>query len=175
MPARIAALPFEVSADHQVIAAGSVTTTEERRHGVLRLDGGTLAVQWRVEREVQRIGAELRTDVERDGVRDVAVPVQLLGDARVRMRGHWWWRRWEIVLTARDLAAFDRLTGDDGFAFAHPAELVLPIRTSDVALAQEFASEVELAIAEVALAAAEAASAAALPPPARPALDAGSS
>jgi hypothetical protein len=149
--------------DHEVIGGGTITSTEERRHGVVRLERDTLVVQWRVEREVQRIGPEIRTDVERAGMRDVPVPVRMLGDARVRTRGRWWWRKTELVLTARDLVAFDRLAGDDGFTFDHPAELVLPVRPADVDLANEFASEVELAIAELALADAD--SAAALPPP----------
>lgn len=167
--ARVAALPFQVSGENQVIANGTVTTTEERRHGVLRLEGATLTVQWRVEREIQRVGVEIRTDTERDGMRSIPVRVDQLGDARVRTRGRWWWRRWELVLTARDLSAFDPLAGNDGFDFAHPAELVLPVRTADVELAREFASEVELAIAELALRAAEQA-AAPLPAPAPGAL-----
>jgi hypothetical protein len=85
----------------------------------------------------------------------VPVRVDQLGDARVRTRGRWWWRRWELVLTARDLAAFDPLAGHDGFVFVHPAELVLPVRPTDIDLAREFASEVELAVAELALRAAE--------------------
>jgi len=160
--ARIATLPFQLTNDHQVIGNGTVITTKDRRHGVLRLERETMVVQWRVEREVQRIGPEIRTDVERAGMREVPVPVRMLGDARVRTRGLWWWRKWELVLTARDLVAFDLLANDDGFAFDHPAELVLPVRRSDLDLAYEFASEVELAIAELALADAEHASA--LPP-----------
>lgn len=153
--ARVATLPFRLSARHQVVLGGTVTTTDERRHGVLRLERETLVVQWRVEREVQRIGPGVRTDMERDGLRDVAVPVRMLGDVRVSARGRWWWRRWELVLTARDLVAFDGLAGADGFAFDHPATLVLPVLTSNVELAQEFASEVALAIAELAMADAE--------------------
>lgn len=161
--ARLATLPFELTTDHQVIAEGSVTQTEERRHGVLLLERAQMVVQWRVEREISRIGSEIRTDVERAGMREVAIPVAMLGDARVRYRGRWWWRRGELVITARDLLAFDPLAGDDGFTFDHPAELVLPIRATDDALAHEFASEVELAIAELALAAAERVADAALP------------
>jgi hypothetical protein len=160
---RIATLPFQLSTGHQVIAGGTVTNTEERRNGVLRLEGYTMVVQWRVEREVQQIGAEIRTDTERAGMREVPVPVRLLGDARLRTRGRWWWRSWELVLTARDLIAFDRLASDDGFEFEHPAELVLPVRDRDVELARDFASEVELAIAEEALAAAQRLSAPTVP------------
>ena len=55
-------------------------------------------------------------------------------------------------MTASDLVAFDRLAGSDGFAFEHPAELVLPVRTPDLDLAHEFTSEVALALADIALA-----------------------
>lgn len=137
MPAaRLATLPFELTTDHQVIAGGTVTNTEERRHGVLRLESELLVVQWRVEREISRIGSEIRTDTERDGMRE------------------------------SDLLAFDALADSDGFAFAHPAELVLPVRATDDALAREFASEMELAIAELALAAAERSADGTLPFPA---------
>lgn len=152
---RIAALPFQLSAEHQVISGGTVTTTEERRNGVLRLDNDAIVVQWRVEREIQRIGPEIRTDTELAGIREVTVPVNALGHARVQTRGRWWWRKWEIVLTARDLQAFDALAREDGFAFVHPSELVLPLRKGTLDAAQEFASEVELAVAEHALALAQ--------------------
>lgn len=36
-----------------------------------------------MEREIQLEGQEIRTGVEREGVREVAVPVHLLGNARV--------------------------------------------------------------------------------------------
>jgi len=149
---RLAALPFQLSTEHQVISGGSVTTTEERRNGVLRLDNDSVVVQWRVEREIQRIGPEIRTDTELAGIREVTVPITALGHARVQTRGRWWWRKWQIVLTARDLQAFDALAREDGFAFVHPSELVLPLRKQTLDAAQEFASEVELAIAEHALA-----------------------
>ncbi len=57
------------------------------------------------------------------------------------------------------------MAGSDGFTFEHPAELVLPIRATDDALAREFASEVELAIAEWSLAAAAETADATLPSP----------
>jgi gamma-glutamyltranspeptidase/glutathione hydrolase len=150
--ARHATLPFELATEDQVIGGGSVTTTEHRRHGVLRLEGDALVVQWRVDRVTHRVGPEIRTEAASDGLREVTVPVRLLGSARVRTRGRWFWRRRELVLVARDLAAWDRLAGEDGFAFAHPAELVLPVRGADQALADEFASELALAIADLALA-----------------------
>lgn len=161
---RIAALPFQLSAEHQVISGGSVTTTEERRNGVLRLEGDTVIVQWWVEREIQRIGPEIRTDTELAGIREVTIPIHALGDARIQNRGRLWWRKWEIVLTARDLQAYDALAREDGFVFAHPSELILPLRKDAVDAARDFASEVELAIAEHALSLAQRPSDTKLPP-----------
>jgi len=43
--ARLATLPFVLTSDHDVIAAGSVTQTEERRHGVLRPECELMVVQ----------------------------------------------------------------------------------------------------------------------------------
>lgn len=161
---RIAALPFQLSAEHQVISGGSITTTEERRNGVLRLENDAVMVQWRVEREIQRIGPEIRTDTELAGIREVTVPIYALGDARIQSRGRLWWRKWEIVLTARDLQAYDALAREDGFAFVHPSELILPLRKDAVDAARDFASEVELAIAEHALALAQRPAETPLPP-----------
>ncbi len=155
-------LPFQVTIDHEVIGGGGITTTEERRHGVLRLERDTLVVQWRVEREVHRVGPEIRSNVERAGMREATIALHALSDARVREHGRWRWKRWDFALIAADLAAFDRLASDDGFAFEHPAELVLPLRRQDLELAHEFASELKLTLAERALVDAERASA--LPP-----------
>jgi gamma-glutamyltranspeptidase/glutathione hydrolase len=146
--ARFATLPFELATEEQVIGHGSVTTTQHRRHGVLRLDGDALIVQWRVDRVTHRVGPEIRTDAASDGLRDVTVPLRLLGSARVRVRRRLFRQRHELVLVARDLTAWDRLAGEDGFAFAHPAELVLPVRAVDREVAEEFASELALAIAD---------------------------
>jgi hypothetical protein len=162
---RTATLPFQLSTEHQVISGGSVTTTEERRNGVLRLENDAVVVQWRVEREIQRIGPEIRTDTELAGIREVTVPIRALGHARVQTRRRWWWRKWEIVLTARDLQAFDALAREDGFGFVHPSELILPLRKDAVEAARDFASEVELAIAEHALALAQGQTHSALQPP----------
>lgn len=55
-------------------------------------------------------------------------------------------------MAARDLQAYDALAREDGFAFVHPSEHILPLRKDAVEAARDFASEVELASAEHALA-----------------------
>ena len=146
--ARFATLPFELATEEQVIGNGSVTTTQHRRHGVLRLEGDALVVQWRVDRVTHRVGPEIRTDAASDGLREVTVPVRLLGGARVRARRRLFRQRHDLLLVARDLTAWVGLAGQDGFVFDHPAELVLPVRAADREVAEEFASELALAIAD---------------------------
>jgi hypothetical protein len=150
-----AALPFTLRRGQDVVGASEITSTRETVHGLLRLDGDRLIVQWRVARSTDRVGREIRTDHEMEPVREVTVPLSALAAARVRRV---WWR-WppgsRIVLTAADLRAFEEIAGGGGLQLSHPAELSLPIRRADRLTALEFAGELELAVAERALAAAE--------------------
>lgn len=150
-----AALPFELRRSQDVVAATEITSTRETIHGLLRLDGDRLIVQWRVARSTDRVGAEIRTDHEMEPVREVTLPLSALAAARVR-RVWWQWPPGSrIVLTAADLRAFEEIAGGSGLRLSHPAELSLPIRRADRLAALEFASELELAMAERALAAAQ--------------------
>jgi hypothetical protein len=56
-------------------------------------------------------------------------------------------------VTAADLRAFEPVVGKGGLRLDHPAELVLRLRLRDRIAAQEFAADLELALAENALAA----------------------
>jgi hypothetical protein len=157
----IVALPFFLRRSEDVIAKGEITSTAETVHGLIRVDGERLVLQWRVARETDRVGREIRTDHELDPVQEVAVP--LSGIAAAKVRASWWpWSGARFVLTASDLRAFEQLVGKGGLRLDHPAELVLRLRLRDRIAAQEFAGELELALAEQALRAAEARGA--LPP-----------
>ena len=150
-----AALPFTLRRSQDVIAGREITSTTETVHGLLRLDGERLVVQWRVARATDRIGREIRTDREVEPVREAAIPLAGLAGAGVR----WRWRQWPpgpcLVLTAADLRAFEEVAGEAGLRLDHPAELALPLRRADRAAAAEFAGELALAVAEHALRAAE--------------------
>lgn len=149
-----AALPFTLSRTDSIVGEEIVSTTE-RVHGLLRLSGDRLAIQWRVSRAVQTVGSEIRTDREFQSVREVVLPLSALAGATVR----WVWTRWPpgryLVLTGADLRAFEEMGGEGGLELTHPAELVLRIRLTDHLAAREFAGDLELAIAERALRAAE--------------------
>jgi hypothetical protein len=159
-PIHAAALPFVVRREHGVIAGREITSTRDEIHGLLRLDGDRVVVQWRAARETSRVGSEIRTDRELAPVRDVALPLAGIASARVR----WEWRRWPprrvLLLTAADLRAFEALGSEPGVPGAglvleHPAELTLDLRRRDREAARAFVAELELALAERALRAAE--------------------
>jgi hypothetical protein len=149
------ALPFVLRRSSDVVAAREITSTVETVHGLLRMDGERLVVQWRVARSTDRYGKEIRTDREVEPVREAVVPLAAIAGAAVR----WRWSRWppgpHLVLTAADLRAFEEVAGAAGLRLDHPAELWLPLRRADGAAAAEFAGDVALAAAERALHAAE--------------------
>jgi hypothetical protein len=150
----VAALPFFLRRSDDVIADGEITSTAETVHGLVRVEDDRLVLQWRVSRETDRVGREIRTDREVDPVREVVVP--LSGVASAKVRGSWWpWSGARLVLTAADLCAFEHAVGKGGLRLDHPAELVLRLRLRDRIAAQEFAAELEMALAEQALRAAE--------------------
>jgi len=157
-PPRAAALPFVLRREHGVISGREITSTRDVIHGLLRLDGERLIVQWSASRETSRVGREIRTDRELGPVREVALPLDAVAGARLR----WEWRRWQprqlLVLTAADLRAFQSLAGETdgpGLVLEHPAELTVELRRVDRAAASEFVAELELALAEHALRLAE--------------------
>lgn len=143
-----AALPFFLRRSHDVVAVGRVTKTLERIHGLLRVDGERVTVQWRVAREVSHVGGEIRTDHEFEPVREVVLPLASLAGAAVHWRGRNRIRGPRFVLTAADLRAFEEIAGAAGLRLEHPAQLVLRIRRADILAAQEFAATLNLAVAE---------------------------
>jgi hypothetical protein len=148
-----AALPFILRRSNDVIGV-EITSTRETVHGLLRLDGDRVYVQWRVARSTEHVGWQIRTDREVEPVREAVIPLSAIAGATVR----WQWR-WPpgpyLVLTAADLRAFEEVAGAAGLSLNHPAELALRLRGADRALGNEFAGELELALAERAIAAAE--------------------
>lgn len=149
------ALPFVLHRSHDAVGIKEITSTHETVHGLLRLDGDKLHVQWRVARSTDRVGLEIRTDREVEPVREVVLPLSAIAGATVRWR---WWQ-WPpgpyLVLTAADLRAFEEVAGAAGLSLDHPAELALRLRRADRELGSAFAGDLELAVAERALAAAE--------------------
>ena len=121
-------------------------------HGLLRLEGDELTVQWRLARKIDYVGFSIRTDEELEEVREARIPISSMAGSIVRRP---WWRFWsgpQIVLEASDLQALEAVAGEHGLRLAHPAQLVLTVRRSDALAAAEFAAELEIAVAERTLA-----------------------
>jgi len=153
---RVAAVPFHLRRSEDAFTGTSVTSTTETVHGLLRLEADRLVLQWRLARQTQHVGSmSVHTDEELEEVRELTIPLSGLAGAGLRRR---WWMPWStplLVLRAADLRAFEEVAGEGGLRQAHPAELILRLRRTDVPVAEEFASELDLALAERALAEAE--------------------
>lgn len=142
-------LPFTLRRTSDVLSTSSVTTTTETTHGLLRLEGDNLVIQWRLARKIDHVSVQdVSTDEEFEAVREVIVPLSGVAGAVVRRRWWDWFTGPRIVLRASDLQAFEAVTGEEGLRLGHPAELVLKLRRSDILAAREFAAEVELAVAQ---------------------------
>lgn len=143
-----AIMPFTLVRSSDVVGAREITSTRVSVHGLLRLTGEALVVQWRVARVTDRVGPQIRTDHEVEAVRQVELPLDAIAGAAVRS----FWFRWPpgryLVLTASDLRAFEEVVGQTGLRLEHPAELALPLRRRELAVAREFAGELELALAD---------------------------
>jgi hypothetical protein len=148
---RSLALPFLLKRASDVYTGGSVTTTRETVHGLLRLGEHHLTIQWRVGRRTDHIGSEMRTDEEVEPVREITVPLARLSGATLQRRLLGRLVPPRLILTAADLAAFEGLAGAEGLGLAHPAELVLTLRRGDRLPAEEFSAELALALAHLEL------------------------
>jgi hypothetical protein len=149
-----AALPFTLRRSKDVVGATEITSTKETVHGLLRLDGERVLIQWRTSRAIDRVGVEIRTDRELEAVRELSLPLAALAGAEVRWS--WGWPPGRLlVLTAADLLAFDELAGKEGLQLKHPAQFEIRIGREARFAALEFASELELALADRALRLAE--------------------
>jgi len=134
------------------MSGAGYTSTKEIIHGLVRLDGDHVTVQWRLARRTERVGAlSMDSDEELEAVREVVLPLAGIAGAVVR-RSRWWPLSAPVlVVRAADLTAFEGVTGAEGMRLDHPAELVVRLRRRDVLAAEELAAELELALAERAL------------------------
>lgn len=146
----VTALPFTLERERVVFGAREYVTTTETVHGLLRLEGAWLAIQWRAHRTVERYGREMRVDDEVDAVREIVLPLADLAAATLRRRGRWWFSSYELELTAANLRAFEEIAGAAGLKLDHPAQLRLGIASRDRVAAAEFAADVALARAALA-------------------------
>lgn len=161
------ALPFTIRRGSDAYNRDGFTSVVETVHGLLRVDGETLHVQWRLHRATDQYGRLTSSDVEVEPVREVAIPLGEVTDATVRRPWWAWWGGLRLTLTAGSLDAFAALAGPDGLSLPHPAQLELRIRGDDRAAVLDFVADLRLALAERAMRLASGpATADRLPPPA---------
>ena len=96
-----------------------MTTTTEKVHGLLHLEGDEVTVQWRLARKTDYLGGdETHTNEEFEAVQKATIPISAISGANVRRP---WWRFWSgprIVLLASDLQALEAVAGQDGLRLA---------------------------------------------------------
>jgi hypothetical protein len=128
-------LPFRFRVPGQeTLDSTGISSISYRGQGLLHLEGGFLAFEWRTARKTQRIdGSGVATDVEHSPIGTLEVPVDWIVGAR--LRGGWWWPRLE--LRAQKLDAFD------GFPGKHPDVVRLKIRRRDREHARRFVAAIE--------------------------------
>lgn len=74
-----ATLPFTLHRSSDKFTSSSMTTTTETLHGLLRLEGEEVSVQWRLDREIDHLGGlNLYTDEEIEKVCEVTIPISPL-------------------------------------------------------------------------------------------------
>ncbi len=152
----VTSLPFTAkqrSSTHTVVG---YTATAETTHGMLRIDGDRLVIEWKVRRSTTRAGATYETREETDPVAEAAIPISRLASAMIQ-RGRWWLggARPRLVLAANDLRAFESVTATGALSLKHPSRLEFTLARRDLDAAIDFAGELELAISDLQLRRAE--------------------
>jgi hypothetical protein len=145
---RYGALAFTVTHNDGTYSPGNMVSVTARIHGLLRIDADRLVIQWRLARETESYGKEMKTETEVLEVQEVEVALSAIATAVVRQPWPRWLRKPSIVLTAADLRAFETLIGAGGLERTHPAQLTLALRRADRLAAEEFVADLVLAIAE---------------------------
>ncbi|MBT8462371.1 MAG: hypothetical protein KJO44_07570, partial [Gemmatimonadetes bacterium] len=143
---RQAALPFILEGKEEVLGISELTSTKDTIHGLLRLDGDKLVIQWRLTIKIEHL---TETDEEHGDVNTHVLPLDSIVGVALR---HRWWELWlgpRLVLTATDMLAFEHLTGEEGLPLSHPAELAFRLRRRERLAGEEFVAEMILAMAEL--------------------------
>ena len=140
-------VPFtiRVPGDSRVGKWGDVSTTKHRVHGLARLEGDALVLEWSGTIEHQYIGLEVRTERVPLPVRRLAIPVRLI--RAIDLEGGWWRPRIELRVSA--LEALGELPG------VEQDRARLKVSRRDRGAAGELVAAVEMALADRALAEAE--------------------
>jgi len=145
-------VPFRLRRPRTLASPGDITAIREIVHGTIRLDRSQLAIEWWIDRITDRLGREIRTDREATPRHRITLPIA--GLARVTLVRDPWWRRprrVRLTLEARDQRVFAPLAGSDGLVTADPTTVVVRLRPGDHEAGRELATDLGLAIGDLAL------------------------
>lgn len=144
-------LQFTSSRATDVIGAGSFSTTTETIHGLFRLESDRLVVQWRRQRATEHYGSEIRSDASIEEVQATELAIAAIAGVQLHRP---WWRWWggpDLILTARDLRAFEPILAPGSLHLDHPGQLRVRIHRRDQDHAVLFASDLNVACSDRAL------------------------
>ena len=147
----MSAVPFTLKRSSDLYTSGGgYESTTETAHGLVRLEADRLVIQWRVAVVTESMkGAGYETLEEIEPVKEIVIPLAKVAGAFVLERR--WWRLLgpRLVITAADLLAFEKIAGQQGLKLKHPSKLVLRVKRSDRLIAEEFAAELALRLAQL--------------------------
>lgn len=147
---RFGAVPFTLRRSTDLWDRKGHTTKTETAHGLVRLEGDRLFVQWRLAVRTETMGdVSWTSEDEFEPVREVAIPLERVAGAAVTGSPRGFLRPPKLAIAAADLMAFDEVAGGQGLKLKHPAKLVLRIHRRDRLVAEEFAAELTLALARL--------------------------
>lgn len=143
------AVPFHFFSADESVRIGpfhGMTVRERTISGLLSLGADAVTVQFQVARGLVHMGGGgLVTERTTEPVQECVVPLTALADLRVQ-RPRWRTRAdFTLVLVAKDLRAFEQIPGANGH------ELALRVAGRNRDDAEEFASELQLALADEAV------------------------
>jgi hypothetical protein len=135
-------LPFTLSAPGEdEVGPSTVRSVSYRIHGVARIEGSTLVLEWTGEKLIDEVkGPEVRSRSEPVPARRVAVAAGSIGGAEVRG-----WLRRRLELWSSDINALAGVPGARG------GRIRLRISRSDQLLAEELVASLQMAAADAAL------------------------
>lgn len=144
------AVPFTLKRSTDLWDRKGYTTKTETAHGLVRLEGGRLVVQWRLAVHTESVGgASWTKEEEIEPVRETVIALERVAGAAVTGSRRGFLRPPKLVIAAADLMAFDEIAGGQGLKLKHPAKLVFRIGRRDRLAAEEFAAELALALARL--------------------------
>lgn len=131
-------VPFRVSMPgSDTLGLEGARSVSVRVEGLLRVEGASLRVEWRIVRHVEQVSlTSIDVNDESTPIESIDIPIDEIADAR--LTGGWWAPR--LRMRARKLDAFDGVPG------AGPGTIMLRIARRDRRLATTLADALAVGV-----------------------------